>query len=56
MRLWRDILSFLSARTPEMYAAQFKNGMDVLPWMAAQETALHQSVRRQRLDFSDLGL
>jgi len=39
VRLWRDILSLLSARTPDMYAAQFKNGMDVLPWMEAQETA-----------------
>jgi homoserine O-acetyltransferase/O-succinyltransferase len=29
----------LSARTPDMYAAQFKNQMDVLPWMEAQETA-----------------
>jgi homoserine O-acetyltransferase len=40
IRLWRDILSLLSARTPDMYAAQFKNGMDVLPWMESQETAL----------------
>src|SRR4051812_29388736 len=40
IRLWRDILSLLSARTPDMYSAQFKNGMEVLPWMAAQETAL----------------
>jgi homoserine O-acetyltransferase/O-succinyltransferase len=40
VRLWRDIISFLSARTPDMYAAQFKNGMDVLPWMESQETAL----------------
>src|SRR3977135_3349432 len=40
VRLWRDILSLLSARTPDMYSAQFKNGMDVLPSMAAQETAL----------------
>ena len=40
IRLWRDILSFLSARTPDMYAAQFKNGMDMLPWMEQQETAL----------------
>ena len=39
IRLWRDIL-FLSARTPEMYSAQFRNGMDVLPWLEAQETAL----------------
>jgi homoserine O-acetyltransferase len=40
VRLWRDILSLLSARTPDMYSAQFKNGMDALPWMEAQETAL----------------
>src|ERR1700692_2302399 len=40
LRLWRDILNLLSARTPDMYAAQFKNGMEVLPWMEAQETAV----------------
>jgi homoserine O-acetyltransferase len=40
VRLWRDILNLLSARTPDMYAAQFKNGTDVLPWMEAQETAV----------------
>jgi homoserine O-acetyltransferase len=40
IRLWRDILNLLSARTPEMYSAQFKNGMDALPWMEAQETAV----------------
>jgi len=39
IRLWRDILNLLSARTPDMYAAQFPNGIDVLPWMEAQETA-----------------
>jgi homoserine O-acetyltransferase len=39
IRLWRDILNLLAARTPDMYAAQFKNGTDVLPWMEAQETA-----------------
>jgi homoserine O-acetyltransferase/O-succinyltransferase len=39
IRLWRDILNLLSARTPEMYAAQFKNGVDALPWMEAQENA-----------------
>jgi homoserine O-acetyltransferase len=39
VRLWRDILTLLAARTPDMYSAQFKNGMDVLPWMEAQETA-----------------
>jgi homoserine O-acetyltransferase len=40
IRLWRDILNLLSARTPDMYAAQFRNGIDVLPWMEAQETAV----------------
>ena len=40
IRLWRDILGFLSARTPEMYSTQFKNGIDVLPWLEQQETAL----------------
>src|ERR1700753_293017 len=36
VRLWRDILNLLSARTPDMYSAQFKNGMDVLPWLTEQ--------------------
>jgi homoserine O-acetyltransferase len=40
VRLMRDILNLLSARTPEMYAAQFKNGMDALPWMEQQESAM----------------
>jgi homoserine O-acetyltransferase len=40
LRLYRDILGFLSARSPEMYRDQFQNGMDVLPWLHAQETAL----------------
>ena len=40
IRLWRDILSLLSARTPDMYSAQFKNGMDVLPWLESQETSM----------------
>ena len=39
MRLWRDILNLLAARTPDMYQAQFKNGMDILPWMTQQEDA-----------------
>ena len=39
IRLWRDILGFLSARSPEMYRDQFQNPMDVLPWLHAQETA-----------------
>jgi homoserine O-acetyltransferase len=39
IRLWRDIVTLLAARTPDMYSAQFKNGLDVLPWMEQQETA-----------------
>jgi len=37
VRLWRDILSFLAARTPDMYRDQFQNQLDVLPWLQAQE-------------------
>jgi homoserine O-acetyltransferase/O-succinyltransferase len=33
VRLWRDILNLLAARTPDMYQAQFKTNTDVLPWM-----------------------
>jgi len=40
VRLWRDILNLLAARTPEMYSAQFRNGMDALPWLEQQETAM----------------
>ena len=40
VRLWRDILGFLSARTPEMYRYQFANPLDVLPWLKAQEDTL----------------
>jgi homoserine O-acetyltransferase len=44
VRLWRDILNLLSARTPDMYQAQFKNGMDVLPWMTQQEDAVMKAI------------
>ena len=40
IRLWRDILGFLAARSPEMYRDQFQNQVDVLPWLEAQETNL----------------
>ncbi|HEY0236777.1 MAG TPA: alpha/beta fold hydrolase [Afipia sp.] len=40
VRLWRDILQLLAARTPDLYTAQFKTGTDVLPWMEQQENAL----------------
>jgi len=40
VRMWRDILNLLAARTPEMYQTQFKDGMDVLPWMTQQEDAV----------------
>jgi len=37
IRLWRDILNFLAARSPEMYREQFPNQLDVLPWLQKQE-------------------
>jgi homoserine O-acetyltransferase/O-succinyltransferase len=41
IRLWRDILGFLAARSPEMYRDQFPNNqLDVLPWLQQQETNL----------------
>ena len=41
VRLWRDILSFLAARSPEMYRDQFPTQpMDVLPWLRVQESSL----------------
>ncbi len=41
VRLWRDILIFLAARTPEMFRDQFpREPLSVLPWMTAQETAM----------------
>src|SRR5499427_2400647 len=40
VRLWRDILNLLAARTPDMYQTQFKDGMDILPWMTQQEDAV----------------
>ena len=57
IRLWRDILGFLAARSPEIYREQF-------PGESARRPALaqgagdqpHQGVRRQRLDLPNLGL
>lgn len=40
VRLWRDIVNLLAARTPEMYAAQFENPLDALPWLTEQENAM----------------
>jgi len=40
VRLWRDILGFASARTPEWYRDQFARPLDVLPWLKTQEDAL----------------
>lgn len=39
IRLWRDIL-LLAARSPEGYRDQFKNPLDVIPWLQQQETNL----------------
>ena len=40
IRLWRDILNFIAARTPEVSRDQFPNQLDILPWMKDQETGL----------------
>ena len=40
LRLYREILSMLIARSPEMYRDQFANGPDVLPWMQTTVTPL----------------
>ncbi len=40
IRLWRDILNFLAARSPEMSRDQFDRPLDMLPYLQAQETAL----------------
>ena len=40
IRLWRDILNFLAARSPEVSRDQFPNQMDILPFLQTQETAL----------------
>jgi homoserine O-acetyltransferase/O-succinyltransferase len=40
IRLWRDILSFMAARSPEMYREQFAKAPDLLPWLQQQESSL----------------
>src|SRR5580692_2025390 len=40
VRLWREIVNLLAARTPEMYSEQFKNNTDVAPWLTEQENAM----------------
>src|SRR5215212_857347 len=40
IRLWRDILNFLAARSPEVSRDQFANQLDILPAMQVQETNL----------------
>jgi homoserine O-acetyltransferase len=40
VRLWRDIVNLLAARTPEMYSAQFKNSVEVPAWLNEQENAV----------------
>jgi homoserine O-acetyltransferase/O-succinyltransferase len=36
IRLWRDILNFIAARTPEVSRDQFATPLDILPWMASR--------------------
>jgi homoserine O-acetyltransferase len=40
VRLWRDILVFLAARSPEVSRDQFDKPLDILPYLKTQETAL----------------
>ena len=40
IRLFRDIVGFASARTPELYRYQFPKPLDVLPWLKTQEDPL----------------
>jgi homoserine O-acetyltransferase len=40
IRLWRDILNFLAARSPEVSRDQFPNQLDILPFLQAQEAVL----------------
>jgi homoserine O-acetyltransferase len=40
IRLWRDILNFLAARSPEVSRDQFDNPLDILRYLQAQETGL----------------
>jgi homoserine O-acetyltransferase/O-succinyltransferase len=40
IRVWRDILNVLAARNPQQLRYMFPNGLDVLPWMKAQEDAM----------------
>jgi homoserine O-acetyltransferase len=39
VRVWRDVLGFAAARSPEWYRDQFPRPLDVLPWLKAQEDA-----------------
>jgi homoserine O-acetyltransferase len=40
IRLWRDILNLMIARTPTYYRYQFLDGLDILPWLKTQEDAM----------------
>jgi homoserine O-acetyltransferase/O-succinyltransferase len=40
VRLWRDVLGFAAARSPEWYREQFPRPLDVLPWLKTQEDAV----------------
>src|SRR3989449_3065258 len=49
VRLWREILGFGAARTPEMYRDQFARPLDVLPWLKEQRSEEHTSELQSRL-------
>ena len=39
LRVFRDVVGFAAARSPEWYRDQFPRPLDVLPWLKAQEDA-----------------
>ena len=56
VRLWRDIVNLMAAGTPEMYAAQFKNPLEVLPWLTEQENAMMKAFDANNWIYQGLGL
>ncbi len=40
LRLWREVLVFMASRNPTQYRTLFANGLDLLPWLKAQEEPL----------------
>ena len=56
IRLWRQTLAFLAARTPEWYRYQFAQPGEVLPWLEKHDRPDHPRLRRERLHLSVVGV